>query len=68
MNKLLQAIERIGAQSGMKLNLQKCEVIQYGGRGKVRLNHDAYIKEVQSQRKNPRGHGNTKENACILAT
>jgi len=47
MNKMLKAIEEIGLKSGMKLNKDKCEVMQFGGRAKIRFRDRSTIKEVQ---------------------
>ena len=48
MNKMLKAIGTRGGQSGMKLNKGKCELLQFGGKAKVRVEDQTHMKEVDT--------------------
>ena len=47
MNAMLKAIERIGHQSGMKLNKGKCEALAYGGAASITFTNKQKVQTVE---------------------
>ena len=46
MNKMLKAIEEIGARSGMRLNKKKCEALIFGSNAKVKFRDNVLVNKV----------------------
>ena len=46
MNKLLESIERIGENYGMKLNKTKCELLKFGGRADVHFKDGVKVPQM----------------------